>query len=102
MIEMRPSGPWNYALVADGTGVPDFELRGEGVLRRLAVKAVRTSYAGWGTMNPGAGGRALDPAPSPVPGWAADGDVETIELVPIAFTQLRIALFPWMVKPEPH
>lgn len=101
MREMRPAAPWNYALLADGSGIPSFEARGEGLSLRLAVRAVRTSYAGWGTMNPGAGGRALDPAPSPVPSWAADGEAETIELVPIAFTQLRIALFPWINAGRP-
>ena len=39
--------------------------------------------------------RAEDPPPSPVPAALVQGDVETIELMPIAFTQLRISLFPW-------
>lgn len=69
--------------------------RGNGFDRRLAVKAVRTGYVGWGTMNASAPARAEDPPPSPVPPSAAQGVAETIELVPIAFTQLRIALFPW-------
>ena len=62
---------------------------------RLAVKAVRTGYAGWGSMRMDAPARAEEPPPSPVPATAAQGQVETIELVPIAFTQLRITLFPW-------
>ena len=96
MRELRPKTPWNYALVANGAdGTPLVEVRGDGLERRLAVKAVRTSYAGWGTMRADASARAEDPPPSPVPASAGRGDVEMLELVPIAFTQLRIALFPW-------
>ena len=98
MKELSAKGPWNYALVADGAdGEPQFVEKGHGLGRSLAVKAVRTGYAGWGTMRPDAPARAEDPPPSPVPAAAADGGVETISLVPIAFTQLRITLFPWTV-----
>ena len=84
------------ALVADGAdGEPRFEAIGEGLERRLSVKAIRTDYAGWGTMSAAAPARAVDPPPSPVPP-AALGKVEQIELSPLALTQLRITLFPWI------
>lgn len=96
MKELRAKSPWNYALVADGvSGELQFDVKGEGLERRLSVKAVRTDYAGWGRMSAAAPARAVDPPPSPVPATAVRGDVETIELVPIALTQLRITLFPW-------
>lgn len=97
MKELTPASPWNYALVAgSSSGAPLFEVRGEGLGRRLAVKAVRTDYAGWGQMRADAKARAEDPPPSPVPAAAAAGAWETIELAPIALTQLRITLFPWL------
>ncbi len=96
MKELRPKTSWNYALVADKTdGKPQFTVRGNGFERRLAVKAVRTGYAGWGTMRVDAPARAEDPPPSPVPTTFVHGENEMIELMPIAFTQLRITLFPW-------
>ena len=96
MKELYAKSPWNYALVADGVdGEPQFQEKGEGLDRRLAVKAVRTGYAGWGTMRVDAPARAEDPPPSPVPAAAIQGRAETIELMPIALTQLRITLFPW-------
>lgn len=96
MKELSAKSPWNYALVADGArGEPLFEVKGEGLCRRLSVKAVRTGYAGWGEMRADAPARAEDPPPSPVPADKVSGTVEMIELMPIAFTQLRITLFPW-------
>lgn len=96
MKELHAKSPWNYALIADGAdGEPQFLAQGEGLSRRLSVKAVRTGYEGWGTMRVDAPARAKDPPPSPVPMAAVQGQVETIELVPIALTQLRITLFPW-------
>ena len=98
MKELRPKVQWNYALVADGAdGKPEFEVRGAGMDRCLAVKAVRTSHGRWGMMRVDANARAVDPPPSPVPESETQGPVETIELVPLAFTQLRITLFPWTV-----
>ena len=95
MKELCPKSPWNYALVADGENdEPRFQVKGDGLDRRLAVRAVRTGYAGWGTMRADAPARAEDPPPRPVPA-AAQGKIETIELVPLALTQLRITLFPW-------
>ena len=94
--ELIPKSPWNYAFVADGMdGKPKFGVKGTNLERRLVVKAVRTGYAGWGTMRAEAPARAEDPPPSPVPASAVQGGAETIELMPIALTQLRIALFPW-------
>ena len=99
MRELSAKSPWNYALVANGAdGEPRFETKGDGPGRRLLAKAVRTGYAGWGTMLADAPARAEDPPPSPVPSSAAAGDEETIELVPLAFTQLRITLFPWILR----
>ena len=99
--ELLPASPWNYALVADGAnGDPEFEVRGTGLGRRLAVKAVLTDHGGWGTMRADASARATNPPPSPIPSDARRGALETIELVPLAFTQLRITLFPWMATAE--
>ena len=96
MKELHAISPWNYALVAEKSGDVKFNVKGEGKNRRLSVKAVRTKHDGWGTMSAQAPGRAKDPPASPVPTSGAEGDVEEIELIPIAFTQLRITLFPWM------
>jgi DUF1680 family protein len=93
--ELRAASPWNYALVLETNGKHAFEVKGEGLERRLSVRAVRTGYAGWGQMSPCAPARAEDPPPSPLPATAVCGRVETIDLVPIALTQLRITLFPW-------
>ena len=92
---MEPTTPWNYALVADAAGKPSFTCVGEGMDCRLAVKAVRTSSGGWGLMRRDAPGRAVDPPRSPVPAVEVNDKAETIELVPIALTQLRITFFPW-------
>lgn len=94
---MEPTAPWNYALVADAAGKPSFTCVGEGIDRRLRVKAVRTSSGGWGLMRRDASGRAVDPPRSPVLPLELEGDVAEIELVPIALAQLRISLFPWTV-----
>ena len=96
MKELHAKSRWNYVLVADGAdGEPQFQEKGEGMDRRLFVKAVHTSYAGWGTMRVDAPARAEDPPPSPVPAAFVHDEIEMIELMPIAFTQLRITLFPW-------
>jgi hypothetical protein len=92
---MESAMPWNYALVADAKGEPSFRCVGEGLDRRLRVRAVRTTSGGWGLMRRDAPGRAVDPPPSPVLPLELEGDAEEIELVPMAFTQLRISLFPW-------
>lgn len=47
-------------------------------------------------MSASAPARAEDPPPSPLPESAKTGGMEFIELTPIAFTQLRISLFPWI------
>ncbi len=97
--ELYPASVWNYALATDKYGRAHFEVKGEGLGRRLSVKAVRTEYAGWGQMSALAGARAEDPPPSPIPESAAKGNVVNIELVPMALTQLRITLFPWFKTP---
>ena len=97
MKELRPKAPWNYALVADGAkGEMSFQMCGDGLDRHILAKAVRTDYAGWGTMRTDAPARAKDPPKSPIPVGVAAGMVEKIKLVPIAFTQLRITFFPWL------
>ena len=96
MKELHAKSRWDYVLVADGAdGEPQFQEKGEGMDRRLWVKAVHTSYAGWGTMRVDAPARAEDPPPSPVPAAFVHDENEMIELMPIACTQLRITLFPW-------
>jgi hypothetical protein len=96
MKELFAAAPWNYVLVADGAdGKLNIIEKGEGINRRLAIKAARTAYAGWGNMRVDATARAEDPPPSPVPASAVTGKTEMIELMPIAFTQLRITFFPW-------
>lgn len=96
MKELRAASRWNYALVAGGAeGVPSFKVKGTGLDIRLEVSAVRTEYAGWGRMRVDAPGRPEEVPPSPVPAGAVLGRAETIELVPLALTQLRITLFPW-------
>ena len=100
MKELRAKSPWNYALVADGaTGEPSFNVKGGGLDLRLETKAARTDYAGWGAMRAQGPARAEDPPPSPVSPETL-GEVERIELSPIALTQLRITLFPWTTGPQ--
>lgn len=94
--ELRPASPWNYAFVADENGDVRFDLKKRDFYNGIAVRAVRTGYAGWGLMSVAAPARAEDPPPSPLPASAVNSPVETIELVPIALTQLRITLFPWV------
>ncbi len=98
MKELTAASAWNYALVAQDSGEPAFSVKGEGLSRRLQVRAVRTVHGGWGSMRKDAPGRAVDPPTSPIPQTAAVGEEETIELVPIALTQLRITLFPWLMR----
>lgn len=92
--EIRPTTPWNYALVLDGAR----RLSGAEVVnggRAIRARAVRTEAAGWGFMRADAPGRAVDPPRSPVD-RAVCGAVETVTLVPMASEQLRITLFPWV------
>ena len=110
--EYRPKSPWNYALVLSKSGEPAAEyvaptgLSGNvfahgGAPCALKVRGFRTTFGCWGTMGPSAhydGGRAAEPPASPIPSSRADAPVETLTLVPIGATQIRIALFPWAAR----
>lgn len=91
--EILPKGPWNYALLLDANR----KLAGAEVVnvREIRVRAVRTEAAGWGYMRSDANGRAVDPPVSPVDGEMCTKEIETVTLVPLADTQIRITLFPW-------
>ena len=69
-------------------------MKGEGRATRIIVRAKRTDAEGWGHMRADAQGRAEDPPASPVAPRLC-GASETIELMPLADTQVRITLFPW-------
>ena len=94
--EIRPAAAWNYALLLN----PDRTLAGATVEDEgdesvfIRARAVRTDFGGWGYMRDVTTGRAVDPPPSPVPDEG--GRVETVALVPMGLTEIRIALFPWM------
>ena len=92
--ELTPETPWNYALALTDGRLGSCETVGTGEGLELRVKAFRTSAEGWGTMRTDAPARAGEPPQSPV---AAEltSEPETISLVPIAKTELRITLFPW-------
>lgn len=90
--EIRPKSPWNYALVLDGGRLSEAEVSNDGI--EIRTKAVRTEASGWGFLRADAPGRAIDPPWSPVDRIACS-PVETVTLVPIGMTQIRIALFPW-------
>lgn len=97
--EIRPTAGWNYALLLN----PDRTLAGatvedagdEGV--SIRARAVKTDFGGWGYMRDVTTGRAVDPPPSPVPDEG--GRAETVALVPMGLTEIRIALFPWLYAP---
>ena len=59
----------------------------------LSVRAVRTDFGGWGHMRDVTTGRPVDPPASPIP--LENRPVETVRLVPMGGTQIRITLFPW-------
>lgn len=93
--EIRSKTPWNYALELDAAGrLAGAEVKGEGRATRIFVRAKRTDAEGWGHMRADAQGRAEDPPASPVAPRLC-GASETIELMPLADTQVRITLFPW-------
>lgn len=94
--EILPTTPWNYALLLNKNRKPSaLEVVSS---RRIKVKAVRTEFGGWGFMRTDAPGRAIDPPESPLGVTVASGDVEIVSLVPLADTQLRITLFPWVSR----
>ncbi len=97
--EIRPTAPWNYALLLNR----DRTLAGATVENAgdesvsIRARAVKTDFGGWGYMRDVTTGRAVDPPPSPVPDEG--GRVETVALVPMGLTEIRIALFPWLYAP---
>ena len=96
--EIRAKNAWNYALeLVDGKSLASVEVRGSGRDTELLVRARKCDYAGWGTLRADAPGRAVDPPPSPV-SPSVCSDSETIRLVPLAETQIRITLFPWLLR----
>lgn len=92
--EIRPKSPWNYALILKDGALKDVEIVDGG--SQIRVPAVRTSAAGWGYMRADAPARAVDPPVSPVDRAVCTRDEETVTLVPMGDTQLRITLFPWV------
>ena len=92
--EILPKSPWDYALALDGDkALPEAVLSGEGPGLQLKVKAFRTDFGGWGHMRDVTTGRAVDPPCSPIP--REGRPLETVTLVPLCATQVRITLFPW-------
>lgn len=85
--DIRPSGPWNYAVAAHAEAVPD----GHGL--RIPVRPIE-----W-NLDKGPGGEELTPDlpenPAPV------GPETFIELVPYGETMLRLTVFP-VLKNETH
>ena len=97
--EIRPTAPWNYALLLNRdrtlAGATVEDAGDEGV--SICARAVKTDFGGWGYMRDVTTGRAVDPPPSPVPDEG--GRAETVALVPMGLTEIRIALFPWLYAP---
>ena len=97
--EIRPTAPWNYALLLNRdrtlAGATVEDAGDEGV--SIRARAVKTDFGGWGYMRDVTTGRAVDPPPSPVPDEG--GRAETVALVPMGLTEIRIALFPWLYAP---
>ena len=94
--EIRPKGAWNYALELSGEKtLAAAEVCDCGRDTEIRVRARRTGFAGWGTLRADAPGRAVDPPHSPIAASTCSG-TETVSLVPLAETQLRITLFPWL------
>ena len=91
--EIRPKSPWNYALVVKDGTLPGARVADDG--RTIRVLAVRTEAAGWGYLRADAPGRAIDPPHSPVDRAVCTAE-ETVTLVPLSDSQLRIALLPWV------
>lgn len=104
--EITPGGPWNYALCMRTPDTIDAEVQTSATVYDqpfdpdhapicLQVKAVRTSECDWGNFRTDLPGRAVDPPPSPIKGQGV-GPVETVTLVPMGSTQIRVTLFPWL------
>ena len=102
--EIRPAGPWNYALlmkerdeaqvevsVAETIAAQPFKAAAAPV--KLKMKGFLSRQGGWGEFNWGGfGGRAVEPPASPI---TSEGKVETVTLIPFGSTQIRVTLFPW-------
>lgn len=92
--EIVPKSDWGYALVLnEDKSLLKCELDVAQDVPRLKVAVLRTDYGGWGFMRDVTTGRAVDPPYSPVP--RESRPVESVELVPMGMTEVRVALFPW-------
>ena len=104
--ELLPKGAWNYVIALGKDGeleaktsavrVPADPFVPGNAPVTISVPAVKSDFGGWGYMREIASGRAVDPPPSPVPDEG--GEIETVRLVPLGSTQLRISLFPWCAR----
>ena len=102
--EYVAKSPWNYALKSDGRTIdatfePPTDLSGNvfahgRAVASLRAKAYRTGHRGWGGCRPF--GCANEPPPSPLALAQHVAEEETVTLVPLGATQVRIALFPWV------
>ena len=95
--EIYPKSPWNYALLLDA-GTKGLQHVQVCSVHEIAVAAVRSDYAGWGSMRADAPGRAVDPLMSPLSASECSSNVETVTLTPLADTQIRIVFFPTCTK----
>lgn len=95
--EIHPTQAWNYALCLDSDGRQLSDVQ-EVAPNVLEVSARKTDYAGWGCMRVDAPGRAAEPPVSPVAAEFINGENCRIRLVPMAESQLRITLFPWIAN----
>ncbi|MFO8014025.1 MAG: glycoside hydrolase family 127 protein [Phycisphaerae bacterium] len=100
--EIRPTGPWNYALVLSDLANPTIEttvaesvpaqpFKAADAPVRLTVRAARTDAGGWGTYRQDFPARAVEPPPSPV---KTSPTAQTITLVPYGSTEIRVTHFP--------
>ena len=93
--EILPRSDWGYAILLNANRQPIItEETGAGPSVMVGVRAVKTDFGGWGHMRDVTTGRAVDPPFSPLPDEG--GSVESIQLVPMGDTQIRVTLFPWM------
>ncbi len=113
-IEILPTSSWNYAL-----DIPDFNNLGnifainETEIRsnpfspgneaiQLTVNAKKTNQGGWGSFRTDYQVRANEPPTSPL---TSSDTLQTITLVPLGSTQIRITYFPFLgipTKPESY